>query len=210
MNYYIAVAIAGFLAGSLPWGLWMGWVVKRQDIRKLGSGNLGATNVFRQVGWFAGLVVLLLDAGKGYLATAVFPGLLPGSEHFPYLKLVGGLAAVTGHVLTPFASFRGGKGVATSLGVFLGLAPLATALSFGVWMIFVALSGIVSLGSVVAALVLPLAVYLTRATVRSGWEAVLILAFVIALLIWVRHRANLRRLMNGTEASLWKKGGRRP
>jgi glycerol-3-phosphate acyltransferase PlsY len=209
MNYYLAVILAGFLAGSLPWGLWMGWVVKRQDIRKLGSGNLGATNVFRQVGWFAGLIILLLDAGKGYLATAIVPGLLPGSEHYPYLRLVGGLAAVTGHVLTPFASFKGGKGVATSLGVFLGLAPLATALSFGVWMIFVALSGIVSLGSIVAALVLPVAVYLTRATVRTHWEAVLLLAVVIATLIWVRHRTNFKRLLNGTETSLWKKGTRR-
>lgn len=209
MNYYLAQLLGGFLVGSLPWGLWMGWIVKKKDIRTLGSGNLGATNVFRQVGWFAGLLVLLLDAGKGYLATTIIPTLLPGSENYPYLRLVGGLAAVTGHVLTPFASFRGGKGVATSLGVFLGLAPLATALSFGVWMLFVAISGIVSLGSVVAALVLPLAVYLTRATVRNHWEAVLVLAFLLTLIIWVRHRANLKRLMNGTEASLWKKGGGR-
>jgi acyl phosphate:glycerol-3-phosphate acyltransferase len=209
MNYYLAQLLAGFLVGSLPWGLWMGWIVKKKDIRTLGSGNLGATNVFRQVGWFAGLIVLLLDAGKGYLATTIIPTLLPGSENYPYLRLVGGLAAVTGHVLTPFASFRGGKGVATSLGVFLGLAPLATALSFGVWMVFVAISGIVSLGSVVAALVLPLAVYLTRATVRNHWEAVLVLALLLTLIIWIRHRANLKRLMNGTEASLWKKGGGR-
>lgn len=209
MNYYLAVILAGFLAGSLPWGLWMGWLVKRQDIRTLGSGNLGATNVFRQVGWFAGLIILFLDAGKGYFATAIVPGLLPGAEHYPYLRLVGGLAAVTGHVLTPFANFRGGKGVATSLGVFLGLAPLATALSFGVWAVFVAISGIVSLGSITAALVLPVAVYFTRATVRNHWEAVLVLAIVLTLIIWVRHRANVKRLLNGTEASLWRKEGRR-
>jgi len=209
MNYYLAVLLAGFLLGSLPWGLWVGWIIKRQDIRTLGSGNLGATNVFRQVGPWAGLLVLLLDAGKGYLATAVVPALLPGAENVPYLKLVGGLAAVTGHVLTPFANFRGGKGVATTLGVFIGLAPVATAMSFGVWALFVALSGIVSLGSVVAALVLPLAVYLTRATVRNHWEAVLVLAVLLTLIIWVRHRANLKRLMAGTETSLWRKGDRR-
>lgn len=206
MNYYLAVLLGGFLVGSLPWGLWIGWLVRRRDIRTLGSGNLGATNVFRTVGALPGLLVLLLDGGKGYLATAILPGLLPGSEAYPYLKLVGGLAAVAGHVLTPFASFRGGKGVATSCGVFLGLAPLAAGLSFGVWVLFVAVSGIVSLGSMVAALVLPLAVYLTRATVRSHWQGVLILALVLALIIWVRHRTNLKRLLNGTEASLWKKG----
>lgn len=209
MNYYLAAILGGFLVGSLPWGLWIGWLVRRQDIRTLGSGNLGATNVFRNVGALPGLLVFALDVGKGYAAAAILPGLLPGSEAHPYLRLAGGLAAVAGHVFTPFASFRGGKGVATSSGVFLGLAPLATGLSFGVWVVFVAVSGIVSLGSVVAALVLPVAVYLTRATVRHHWEAVLILALLLTLIIWVRHRTNLRRLMNGTETSLWKKAGRR-
>jgi glycerol-3-phosphate acyltransferase PlsY len=206
MNYYLAVILAGFLVGSLPWGLWMGWIIKRQDIRNLGSGNLGATNVFRQMGPWAGLLVLLLDSAKGYVATAIFPGLLPGAEHYPYLRLVGGLAAVTGHILTPFASFRGGKGVATSLGVFLGLAPLAAGMSFGVWILFVALSGIVSLASIIAALILPVAIYLTRATVRNQWEAVLVLALFLMIIVFIRHKTNFRRLLNGTEKSLWRRG----
>jgi glycerol-3-phosphate acyltransferase PlsY len=206
MNYYLAAVLAGFLIGSLPWGLWIGRLATGRDVRSLGSGNLGATNVFRSIGPLWGILVLLLDAGKGYMATAIFPSLLPGHETYPYLRLIGGLAAVAGHVLTPFASFKGGKGVATTCGVFLGLAPLATGMSFGVWAVFVAASGIVSLASMVAALVLPVAVYVTRATVRNHWEAVLILSLVLSLIIWVRHRSNLRRLMNGTEKSLWRRG----
>ncbi len=208
MNYYVAVALAGFLAGSLPWGLWIGHLVLGKDLRSLGSGNTGATNAFRTMGPVIGILVFLLDAGKGYAATAVLPGLLPGSEAVPYLKLVGGLAAVVGHVFTPFASFRGGKGVATSAGVFFGLAPLAAGLSIGVWAVFVLFSGIVSLASMIAVTVLPVAVYLTRASVRNQWESVLVLAFLLAAFIWIRHRANLKRLMNGTETSLYRKGNR--
>jgi glycerol-3-phosphate acyltransferase PlsY len=209
MNYYLAMILAGYLLGSMPWGLWVGRLLGKGDIRTQGSGNLGATNVFRIMGPAPGVLVLLLDAGKGYLATAVLPALLPGSEGYPYLRLVGGLAAVAGHILTPFASFRGGKGVATSLGVFLGLAPVPTAISFGVWILFVAASGFVSLASIIAAIVLPLAIYLTRATVHHQWPAVLVLALLIAGIIAVRHRANVRRLLAGTESSLWKKGPRR-
>jgi glycerol-3-phosphate acyltransferase PlsY len=206
MNYYLAVLLAGFLLGSMPWGLWMGHLLGKGDIRKSGSGNLGATNVFRTIGPVPGLLVFFLDAGKGYLATAVLPALLPGSDAYPYLKLVAGLAAFVGHIVTPFASFRGGKGVATSLGVFLGLAPVPTAVSFGIWILFVALSGIVSLASLVAALMLPVTVYLLRATVQSQWPAVLLLALLVTLGIWFRHRANFRRLLSGTERSFWRKG----
>lgn len=208
MNYYLAVILAGFLAGSLPWGLWVARFLGRVDIRSHGSGNPGATNVFRVLGPGPGLLVFFLDAGKGFVATAIVPALLPGAEGYPYLRLIGGLAAVAGHVFSPFASFKGGKGVATSAGVFLGLAPLAAALSIGVWALFVAISGIVSLGSVVAALVLPAAVYLTRATVRHQWPAVLVLAVLIAVIIWVRHRSNLRRILSGTESSFWRKGAK--
>ena len=111
MNYYLAVILAGFLLGSMPWGLWMGYLLGKGDIRKTGSGNLGATNVYRAMGPWAALLVLLLDAGKGWLAAVMVPTLLPGSESWPYLRLVGGLSAMTGHILTPFASFKGGKGV---------------------------------------------------------------------------------------------------
>jgi glycerol-3-phosphate acyltransferase PlsY len=207
MNYYLAVILAGFLLGSMPWGLWMGHLLGKGDIRNLGSGNLGATNVYRTMGPWAALLVLLLDAGKGWIATAIVPGLLPGSESWPYLRLVGGLAAMTGHILTPFASFKGGKGVATSLGVFIGLAPIPTAISFGAFVVFVAATGFVSLGSMIAAVVLPLAIYLTRATVQHQWGAVLVLAVISATLILVRHRSNLKRLMAGTESPLWKKKG---
>lgn len=204
-NYYLAILIAGFLLGSMPWGLWIGLLVRRVDVRTLGSGNLGATNVFRTIGPFWGVLALLLDAGKGYLAAGLLPALLPGAGEYPYLRLLGGLAAVAGHVFSPFAGFKGGKGVATSAGVFLGLAPLATALSFGVFMILVAVSGFVSLGSLLAALVLPLAVYLTRGTLRIQWEAVLVLSMLIMATIWIRHKTNVRRLLEGTESSVWKK-----
>lgn len=209
MNYYLAVVLAGFLAGSLPWGLWLGRLLGKVDIRSHGSGNPGATNVFRVLGPGPGLLVLALDAGKGYFATALFPALLPGSESYPYLRLIGGLAAVAGHVFSPFAAFKGGKGVATSAGVFLGLAPLAAGMSIGIWALFVAISGIVSLGSIVAALALPAAVYLTRATVRHQWPAVLVLALLITIIICVRHRSNLKRLLTGTERSFWRKGSPR-
>lgn len=205
-NYYLAALLAGFLLGAMPWGLWIGFLVRRVDVRTLGSGNMGATNVFRSIGPFWGVLALLLDAFKGYAAAALLPGILGGAEAYPYIRLLGGLAAVAGHVFSPFAGFRGGKGVATSAGVFLGLAPLATALAFGVFMVLVAFSGFVSLGSLLASLALPLAIYLTRHTLPGqAWVPVLLLSVILSALIWVRHRANMRRLLAGTEASFWKK-----
>ena len=206
MNYYLAVILAGFLLGSMPWGLWMGYLLGKGDIRKIGSGNLGATNVYRAMGPWVAFLVLVLDAGKGWLAAVLVPSLLPGSESWPYLRLVGGLSAMTGHILTPFASFKGGKGVATSLGIFIGLAPIPMAISFGFFVLFVAVSGFVSLGSIIAALVLPVAIFLMRATVHRQWGAVMILAVIMATIIVVRHRANWKRLMAGTESPIWKRG----
>lgn len=205
-NYYLVALLAGFFLGAMPWGLWIGLLVRRVDVRTLGSGNMGATNVFRSIGPFWGVLALLLDAFKGYAAAALIPGLLPGGESYPYIRLLGGLAAVAGHVFSPFAGFRGGKGVATSAGVFVGLAPLATAFAFGVFMLFVALSGFVSLGSLLASIALPLAIYLTRHTMPGQrWVPVLALSLVLSAVIWLRHRANMRRLLSGTESSFWKK-----
>src|SRR6185436_7592870 len=142
----------GYLSGSLPWGLWLGRAMRGVDVRTLGSRNLGATNVYRSLGPAVGVPVLLLDVAKGALPTWLVPGMsacaaFPGGPE--WCRLAVAAAAVLGHMFTVFAGFRGGKGVATTVGVLLALSPAAFAGFLGVFVITVALTRYISLGSVV-------------------------------------------------------------
>jgi acyl phosphate:glycerol-3-phosphate acyltransferase len=167
-------------------------VVKGQDLRRLGSGNLGATNLFRVLGWRYAVPVGLFDMLKGAIPVLVFAPRAGGGA-IAALSLGG--AAVLGHVFPVFLGFRGGKGVATGAGVVLGLAPLAFIAAFATWALVVKLTGYVSLGSVLAAAVLPPAVYLLHPDRRPMVGLfVLLAALIIAL-----HRKNIKRLLSGTE-----------
>jgi glycerol-3-phosphate acyltransferase PlsY len=197
----VLVVVAGYLLGSLPWSLWVGRH-HGLDIREHGSGNLGATNVYRVLGARWGIGVLLLDVGKGTAAVVLARVLEPHSGVIPALTAA---AAVTGHMATPFAGFRGGKGVATGLGVFLGLAPQAASGAFLVWVAVVLFCGWVSLASGIAAVALPVFVLLTRDGLGARFVWSLGIAALLSLLILVRHRTNWQRIAAGNEQAIWEK-----
>ncbi|MFB3907833.1 MAG: glycerol-3-phosphate 1-O-acyltransferase PlsY [Candidatus Eisenbacteria bacterium] len=196
-----AVALAtAFLLGSLPFGLWWGKAIAGIDPREHGSRNLGATNVYRVLGARHGIAVLLLDVGKGIAAVCLARGLSAA----PGIPLLAGLLAVAGHMATPFARFRGGKGVATGLGIWIVLAPAGAAAALAVFAAVLALSRRVSAASLSAAAALPIAVWLLPSP-----EPVLprvLFALVTGGLVWLRHRTNLARLARGQEPPLWGAG----
>ncbi|HET9233008.1 MAG TPA: glycerol-3-phosphate 1-O-acyltransferase PlsY [Candidatus Eisenbacteria bacterium] len=199
---WIAFVLAvSFLLGSLPWSLWVGQT-KGIDLRKTGSGNLGATNVYRVLGWKLGLLVLVLDIAKGLVAVQFSRGLDPISG---WLPAAAGFMAVLGHMASPFAGFKGGKGVATAFGVFLGMAPIASLLSFVVWMSTLAIAGWVSVASCMAALTLPYFVFVTRDDLHSRFPWAFALAIMIAILVVLRHAKNFERLSRGAEQRIWEK-----
>jgi glycerol-3-phosphate acyltransferase PlsY len=184
--------LASYVLGAVPTSYLAARTVAGIDLRTKGSGNLGATNLYRTLGWRYAVPVGLFDVAKGAIPVWVFGPQVPAITMFPLLC---GLAAVAGHVFSVFVRFRGGKGVATAAGVVLGLAPLAF---LAVAVVFVGLvwaTGYVSLGSVVAAALFPLFAWLLSG---SRGTVLLIEVALCAFLIW-KHRTNIRRLIQGTE-----------
>jgi acyl phosphate:glycerol-3-phosphate acyltransferase len=198
MTSYVLAAIAAYFIGSIPTGyLWA--KAKGVDIRSGGSGNIGATNVFRILGKGPGIVVLLIDALKGFLPAKFLPALLlqgvaAGEPKYQSLAVVAGLFAVIGHNYTCWLRFKGGKGIATSAGVLIAWVPLALVITLASWIIVFAVSRYVSLASVLAAFVLPLAVF---ATGEPGY--MIGIASILSALAIYKHRANIQRLLKGTE-----------
>jgi glycerol-3-phosphate acyltransferase PlsY len=185
--------VASYLLGATPTSYLTARLFRGIDLREHGSRNLGATNLYRLLGWRFAVPVALFDAAKGFVPVRVFAPQVSSSE---LVALVFGMTAVVGHVYSVFVGFRGGKGVATAAGVMLALTPLALAVSFAVWVIIVAATGYVSLGSIASAAVFPIAVQLLDPPDTS---AIFWLDVVIALgIIWL-HRANIGRLLKGTE-----------
>jgi len=184
--------LVSYLLGAIPTSYLVVRLVKGQDLRRLGSGNLGATNLYRTLGWRYAIPVGLFDLLKGMVPVVVF-GPRAGGE--PLVPLLLGIAALLGHVFSVFVKFRGGKGVATGAGIVLGLAPWAFLAAFAVWAVVVAATGYVSLGSMLAAVLLPPAVYLLHPERR---DLVWVFALIAALIVFF-HRANIKRLAAGTE-----------
>lgn len=198
MNPFLLVVL-GYLAGSVPTSFWVGRAAYGVDLRREGSGNLGATNTFRVLGWRAAIPVVVVDVTKGWLPVWLFPR-IDAPEALWSWSLAYGAAAILGHVFSVWVRFRGGKGVATSAGVFLGLAPWAVLVGLLVFGATVLVTRLVSLGSVLAALALPVAV--AYAPVAWPLEArPLLLWFSVALAAFVlwAHRTNIRRLLRGQE-----------
>lgn len=181
---------ATFLVGSFPTGVLAGRL-NGIDIRTVGSGNVGATNVFRALGKPWGIATLIVDALKGFLPVLLLLKAFPEPSWVP---TAGALAAVLGHTFSPFLRFRGGKGVATSAGVFLALLPLPTTAALAVFLAVFLPTRIVALGSLSASLALP-----TAAFWRSGLTPASGLAALLALLIFLKHIPNIRRLLSGRE-----------
>ncbi len=197
----LACALAiGYACGSLPWGLWLGQWLRGVDVRTLGSGNLGATNVYRSLGPAIGVATLVLDIAKGALPVWLVPGAgfaraFPGGPAWCAVAVA--LAAVAGHVWTFLAGFRGGKGVATTGGVLLALSPPAFGVFAGVFVATLLLTRFVSLGSIVGSLAFVLALW--RFTPDGAASPVFALGALLALVVIVRHRDNIGRLLRGEE-----------
>lgn len=186
--------LASYLIGAIPTSYLAGRLFRGIDLREHGSKNLGATNVYRTLGWRYAVPVGLVDIAKGAVPVLLFAPRVSDSQLF---ALACGIAAILGHVFSVFVRFRGGKGVATAAGVMLGLTPLAIGVAALAWLAVVALTGYVSLGSIAGAAVFPVAVYLLERPDRP--EILWLDALVAAAIIWL-HRANIRRLLNGTES----------
>jgi acyl phosphate:glycerol-3-phosphate acyltransferase len=185
--------IASYLLGAVPTSYLAARLFRGIDLREHGSRNLGATNLYRVLGWRYAVPVGLLDAAKGLVPVLVFAPRVSPSELF---ALICGLVAVVGHVFSVFVGFKGGKGVATAAGVMLGLTPVALGVAVVVWAALVYLTGYVSVGSIAAAAIFPLAVYLLE---PPDQPAMLWLDIAVAAAIVWFHRGNIQRLFKGTE-----------
>ena len=194
----LAVVTIPYLLGSIPTGYWLGKWWKGVDVRRHGSGNFGATNVFRVLGKVPGSITLCADILKGAAPVLAAQKLFPDSIA---LALAAGLAAILGHTLSIFMGFRGGKGVATAAGAFAALLPLPSGIAFVTFMVCLALTRFVSVSSMLGSLALAAAALTTSTVPLLSYAA----AAVACLVIW-KHRGNLRRLRQGTEPRVaWRK-----
>jgi len=196
--------LASYILGAIPTSYLLSRLFAGIDLRQHGSGNLGATNLYRVLGWKYAIPAGVFDMAKGLIPVAVFAPRVSDSELF---ALACGVAAIIGHVFSVFVRFKGGKGVATAAGVMLGLTPVALAVSAAVWVLLVRLTGYVSLGSIVAAAILPLGVY---ALDNPSTPAVFWIATGIAVGVIVLHRKNIQRLLKGTENRFGRRAATTP
>ena len=192
--------LLGYLLGSIPSGFLVGQWCKGIDLRTIGSGSTGATNVLRNVGKGPALAVFFVDVAKGAAAVLLARSLNPTSALIDWIQVLAGLAALAGHIWPVWLGFKGGKAVATGFGMFLGLAWPVGLACFGMFMAVFSISRIVSLASVVAAVSLPLLM-----AAGSDSNANLVVALVAMLLVLWRHRSNIQRLINGTEPQVGQK-----
>ena len=192
----VALCAAAYLCGSIPFGLLLGKLFGGTDVRKTGSGNIGATNVARSAGLGAGVLTLVLDAAKGALPVWVARHYFP--EHAAF-QILAGLAALAGHCFPIWLKFRGGKGVATAGGVFAVLCPTAAVGAFLVFTLVVGFWRYISLASVSAAAAMPLFIYLLWAPHYAPPLSITVGSLAAALLIVYKHDGNLQRLVEGTE-----------
>ncbi len=201
MSNLLQSALGGYLLGSIPTAYWFCLAVYRIDIFQFGSKNMGATNVHRVLGQGPFSMVLVLDILKGFFAVLFGAWLATTPDTAMELKLVAGGAAVLGHTLSFWVGFRGGKGVATGLGVFLGLAPVSSIITMFIFLVALIASGMVSLGSIAASCSLPFLIH----RLREGGEwntGLTAFSAVLAAFIVFRHRANISRIAAGKENKL--------
>lgn len=191
--HFLLGFVLGHVCGSVPSGLWLVQAFHGIDIRNYGSKNIGTTNVFRTVGPKTAVLVLIADAFKGILAV----GIMSYFFHNPLLDVVTALGALLGHNYSLFLGFKGGKGVATALGLLIFMMPKVAVASFGIWLVCVLLTRYVSLGSIMAAIFTPPLVW------YLGYpSAYVIFSVVAAFFVVLRHKENIHRLLTGTESKI--------
>ena len=198
MNLFLLI-ISAYLIGSIPTAYWIGKVFFNIDIREHGSKNMGASNTFRVLGSVWGIIVLVIDMGKGIAAVQLVHAVHSSdwlSSELTFWKLIFGLVAVSGHIFPVFAGFRGGKGVATLFGVVLAIQPWTALISIGAFLVVVFLTKYISLGSIIAVIVFAACVWFAvkETNVYLRWFSV-----IAALLVIIMHRSNIKRLIAGTE-----------
>jgi acyl phosphate:glycerol-3-phosphate acyltransferase len=198
----VTVLLGAYLLGSLPSAVWIGKIFYGVDVREYGSGNAGATNTFRVLGKRAGIPVLLIDILKGYLAVqlaTLIGNYFPGTQQFVNLKLTLGIAALLGHIFPVFAGFRGGKGVATLLGILAGVHPPAALICACIFLFTLLTTGYVSLGSMISAIAFPLIImFVYNETIKS----LNIFSMFVAILVLITHQKNIERLLRGDESKI--------
>lgn len=208
------IIILSYLVGSIPTSIIISKLSHGIDIREHGSGNAGGTNVMRVLGWKKGLLVIVLDALKGAFAVVVIARLHYGGlpfqnvspfDDFTLVQIIAGIAAVIGHIWTVFAGFRGGKGIATALGMLIMIITVDMLVALGIFIIVVTISRYVSLGSILAALSVPLTLVFRENILHDhipSYGTLLPFVAAVALLVVFTHRKNLVRLLNGTESKI--------
>ncbi|MEY2718658.1 MAG: Glycerol-3-phosphate acyltransferase [Bacteroidota bacterium] len=207
----IIIVVQSYLIGAIPFALIIGKQWYGVDVRTVGSGNLGSTNVYRNLGWKAGVAVQILDIAKGLvpvlLVASFFDSQMPFVNRTPFedqtvVRLIAGVSAVLGHMFSVFAGMRGGKGINTSLGMLLAIAPVELAIATGFFALTVGFFGYISLGSMIAAVVIPIAMAVRYNVFHVdilGYKTIVFFMIALALLVIYAHRSNLKRLLAGTE-----------
>ncbi len=204
------VLLISYVLGSIPSSLWVGQIFHKMDIRNFGSGNLGTTNAFRNLGWKSGVSVLVLDFMKGFAASfwvsmyafeiANGPIAPPGWEADAFLKISCGMFAVVGHMFPVFAHFKGGKGAATASGMLFGIEPISISISSAVFIAITFSTRYVSLASITASFIYPISLIIMRFGFGYYVDgSIIIFAIFIAAGIIYKHKSNIKRLLNGTE-----------
>jgi glycerol-3-phosphate acyltransferase PlsY len=193
----LVLLVAAYVLGSIPIGFMVG-KARGVDLRRVGSGNTGTTNVYRALGLRIALMVFALDACKGLVAARLLPALAASGDSAIQLGVRCGIAVIVGSLASVFMRFRGGKGVAVAVGVFIGLVPLETAICLAIWTVLVLIFKYVSLGSICGAIALPILVAVLGSG-RAAANPVFYLAVAAAGLVVLSHRSNIKRLVSGTE-----------
>ena len=204
----MTVAAIGYILGSIPTGVWLGKMIKGIDLRDHGSKSMGATNVFRVLGWKLAVIALIVDVGKGYAAASLGYRINLGDIALTpiQLSLIAGLAAIAGHLFPVFAKFKGGKGIATGAGLLLFLAPLELGFAVVVFILVVLITRYVSLGSLSAATFFATVIILERHYLGyPHGEEMELLSVLIFILVLYTHRSNIKRLISGRENKIGAK-----
>lgn len=200
--YYILFPVLGYLLGSIPTSVWVGKKYYNLDIREHGSKNAGATNTFRVLGKKAGIIVLLVDVLKGMLAALIPFWVLYdviGYDHYKNIQILSGISAVIGHLKPIFAQFKGGKGVATSLGIIIGIHPPAALFCIMAFLFVFMISKYISLGSIVASVLFPILIIFHF---KEENTALIVFSILLGSMVILAHRANMKRLKDGNESKM--------
>ncbi len=211
MGTLVIIAILSYLIGAIPSSLWVGKIYKKIDLREHGSGNLGATNTFRILGWKAGIVVSVMDFMKGFtaafwissIAVDAIPSVYSGWETAIFVQIFAGLIAVIGHMFSIFAKFKGGKGVLTACGMLYAIEPISISLALLVFLTVLITTRYVSMASIIASLMYPIFLLMLRYGFNLTIDgSLMVITAALAITIVIKHRGNIKRLIAGNESRI--------